>query len=145
MNTPQFDTRTSPVTVSQDPSRRTRMLATYRLMVDLRRGILSSMGTASPPSSRRSERRPVKMAVILVVEGQGVDESSLTVDLSPYGLRLQTAASLAPGQPVGVLLRGRSEGFIDARVVWVGKVETDQAGQAGLEFLRPLASKSLAA
>ena len=113
-------------------------------MVDLRRGILSSMGTASPPSSRRSERRPVRMAVLLIVEGVEVDQSALTVDVSPHGLRLQTAASLAPGQPVGVVLRGRSGGVVDARVVWVGKVETDQAGQAGLEFLRPLASKSLA-
>ena len=102
------------------------------------------MGTASFLFSRRSKRKPVKMAVVLFIEREDVDQSSLTLDLSEYGLRLQTAASLAPGQPVGVLLGDRSEGVIDARVVWVGKVETDQPGQAGLEFLRPLASKSLA-
>jgi len=84
------------------------------------------------------------MAVILVIEREETDQSSLTVDISEYGLRLQTTASLAPGQPVGVVLGDRPEGVIDARVVWVGKLETDQAGEAGLEFLRPLASKSLA-
>jgi hypothetical protein len=84
------------------------------------------------------------MAVILVIEGEEVDQSSLTVDLSQYGLRLQTAASLAPGQQVGLLPDDRSGSVIGARVVWVGKVETDQAGQAGLEFMRPLASTSLA-
>ena len=102
-----------------------------------------SMGTASFPFPRRSERHPFKMAVILVIEGEEVDQSSLAVDLSPYGLRLQTAASLAPGQQVGLLPADRSGGVIGARVVWVGKVETDQAGQAGLEFVRPLASKIL--
>jgi hypothetical protein len=113
-------------------------------MVDLRGGILSSMGTASFLFSRRSKRKPVKMAVILFIEREDVDQSSLTVDLSQYGLRLQTAASLAPGQQVGLLPDDRSGGVIGARVVWVGKVETDQAGQAGLEFLSPLASKGLA-
>lgn len=102
------------------------------------------MGTAFFPVPRRSERHPFKMAVILVIEGEEVDQSAFTVDLSQYGLRLQTAASLAPGQPVGLLPDDRSGGVIGARVVWVGKVETDQAGQAGLEFLRPLDSKSLA-
>jgi len=113
-------------------------------MVDLRGGILSSMGKASPPFPRRSERHPVKMAALLVIEGEEVDQSALTVDLSPHRLRLQTAASLAPGQQVGLLPGDQSEGVIGARVVWVGKVETDQAGQAGLEFLRPLASTRLA-
>jgi len=113
-------------------------------MVDLPGGILLSMGTASFPFPRRSERHPFKMAVILVIEGEEVDQLSLTVDLSQYGLRLQTAASVAPGQQVGLLPDDRSGGVIGARVVWVGKVETDQAGQAGLEFLSPLASKGLA-
>jgi len=84
------------------------------------------------------------MAVILFIEGEEIDPSALTVDLSQNGLRLQTDAALAPGQPVGVLLGDKSEGVINARVAWVGKVETDQAGQAGLEFLRPLASERLA-
>jgi hypothetical protein len=80
------------------------------------------------------------MAVILFIEGEEVDQSAATVDLSQYGLKLQTSAPLAPGQPVGVLLGDVSEGVISARVAWVGKVETDQAGHAGLEFLHPLAT-----
>ena len=83
------------------------------------------------------------MTVILVIEGEEVDQPSLTMDLSQYGLRLQTAAALAPGQQVGLLPHDRSEGVIGARVVWAGKLETDQVGQAGLEFLSPLASTSL--
>ena len=82
--------------------------------------------------------------MILFIEGEEIDQSALSVDLSQNGLRLQTDAALAPGQPVGVLLGDKSEGVINARVAWVGKVETDQAGQAGLEFLRPLASERLA-
>jgi hypothetical protein len=84
------------------------------------------------------------MAVLLVIEGEEVDQSALTVDVSPHGLRLQTGASLTPGLPVGVLLDEKTERVIEARVVWVGQIETDQAGQAGLEFLYPLASNSLA-
>ena len=104
------------------------------------------METAPPSLSRRAERYPVKMAVILVLEGEEADHSSLVVDFSPYGLRLQTAALLSPGQQVGLLSvpedkLGRA---IGARVIWVGKVATDQSGQAGLEFLRPLAKESLA-
>ena len=100
------------------------------------------MGTVSFRYSRRSERKLVKMAVVLVIENDEIDPSALTLDLSPFGLRLQTAAALVPGQPVGVLLGDKSQGVIDARIAWVGQVDTDQAGQAGLEFLRPLASES---
>jgi hypothetical protein len=98
------------------------------------------MDTSEYPQTQRSARKPVKMAVILYVEGEEVDHSAVSVDLSQHGLRLQTAASLAPGQPVGVLMDEQSQFVLDARVVWVGRVESDQSGQAGLEFLRPLAS-----
>jgi hypothetical protein len=82
------------------------------------------------------------MAVLLVIEGEEVDRSALTVDLSPHGLRLQTAAWLTPGQQVGLLPlpNDSSKDVIGACVVWVGKAETYQAGQAGLAFLRPLPS-----
>ena len=102
-----------------------------------------SMSTAFFRFPRRSERHPLEVAAILVIEGEEVDQSSLIVDLTPYGVRVQTAASLSPGQRVRLLRADRSGGVIDARVVWVGKLEADQAGQAGVEFLRPLASTSL--
>jgi hypothetical protein len=39
---------------------------------------------------------------------------------------------------VGLLLATEPDCFIKARVVWVGKVDSAQAGQAGFEFLNPL-------
>ncbi|MGA2609847.1 MAG: PilZ domain-containing protein [Terriglobia bacterium] len=87
---------------------------------------------------RRSERERVQMAVTLVIEGDEAEYLATTVDLSPHGLRLQSDATLVPGQPVGLLLATEPDCFIKARVVWVGKVDSAQAGQAGFEFLNPL-------
>jgi hypothetical protein len=39
---------------------------------------------------------------------------------------------------VGLLLAAEPDCFIKARVVWVGKADSAQAGQAGFEFLNPL-------
>jgi hypothetical protein len=39
---------------------------------------------------------------------------------------------------VGLLLAANAECFIKARVVWVGKSDSAQAGQAGFQFLNPL-------
>ena len=88
---------------------------------------------------RRSERKRVQMAVTLVIEGDEAEYLATTVDLSPYGLRLQSEVTLAPGQPVGLLLATEPDCFIKARVVWVGKDDSAQAGQAGFQFLNPLA------
>jgi len=87
---------------------------------------------------RRSERKRVQMAVTLVIEGDEAEYLATTVDLSPHGLRLQSDATLAPGQPVGLLLAAEPDCFIKARVVWIGKAESAHAGQAGFEFLNPL-------
>jgi hypothetical protein len=79
------------------------------------------------------------MAVTLVIEGDEAEYLATTVDLSPHGLRLQSDATLAPGQPVGLLLATEPDCFIKARVVWVGKADSAQAAdQAGFEFLNPL-------
>ena len=87
---------------------------------------------------RRSERKRVQMAVTLVIEGDEAEYLATTVDLSAYGLRLQSEATLAPGQPVGLLLATEPACFIRARVAWVGKADSAQAGQAGFQFLNPL-------
>jgi len=87
---------------------------------------------------RPSERKRVQIAVTLVIEGDRAEYLATTVDLSPYGLRLQSDATLAPGQPVGLLLATDPDCFVKARVVWVGKADSAQAGQAGFEFLNPL-------
>lgn len=87
---------------------------------------------------RRSERKPAQMAVTLLIEGDEAECLANTVDVSSYGLRLQSDATLAPGQPVGLLFPAIPDCYIKARIIWVGKAETDQAGQAGFEFLNPL-------
>ncbi len=91
------------------------------------------------PSVRRpAERKRVQMAVTVVIEGEQAEYVGTTVDVSPYGLRLQSDATLSPGQPVGLLLAANADFFIKARVVWVGKADSAQAGQAGFQFLNPL-------
>jgi len=87
---------------------------------------------------RRSERKRVQISVTLVIEGDEAEFHATTVDLSPHGSRLQSDATLAPGQPVGLLLATEPDCFIKARVVWVGKADSAQAGQAGFEFVNPL-------
>ena len=84
------------------------------------------------------------MAVVLYIESEDGGQSASTVDVSQHGLQIQTAAKLEPGQLVGVHLGDGSEGVISARVAWVGKVETKQAGRAGLELFRALTSRNLA-
>jgi len=84
---------------------------------------------------RRSERKPVQMAVTIVLESDEAEFLANSVDISPHGLRVQTDATLAPGQPVGLVLASDPECFIKARIVWIGKSDSDQAGQAGFEFM----------
>src|ERR1035441_7433916 len=88
--------------------------------------------------NRPAERKRVQMAVTLVIEGDEAEYLATTVDLSPHGLRLQSDVTLAPGQPVGLLLATEPACFIRARVAWVGQADSAQAGQAGFEFLNPL-------
>jgi hypothetical protein len=82
-------------------------------------------------------RKRVQIAVTLVIEGEEAEYLANTVDLSPYGLRLQSEATLAPGQAVGLLLATEPASFIKARVAWVGKADSAQAGQAGFQFMNP--------
>ncbi|MGA2986777.1 MAG: PilZ domain-containing protein [Terriglobia bacterium] len=89
-------------------------------------------------AKRRWERRRVQMAVTLVIEGDEAEYLSNTVDLSPQGLCLQSDATLALGQPVGLLLGTEPNCFIKARVAWVGKIGPDQPAHAGFEFLNTL-------
>jgi PilZ domain len=87
---------------------------------------------------RPAGRKPVQMAVTLVIESDEAEYLATTVDLSLHGLRLQSEATLAPGQPVGLLLATEPACFIRARVAWVGRTDSAQAGQAGFQFLDPL-------
>jgi len=89
---------------------------------------------------RRSERKPAQMVVTLVING---DEADHAVDVSPHGMRLHTNLPLALGQHVALLLGDRPNNAIRARVVWLGKADSAQAGEAGFEFLKPLGSPVL--
>ena len=91
--------------------------------------------------NRPAERKRGQMAVTLVIESDEAEYLATTVDLSPYGLRLQSAVRLSPGQPVGLLLPTEPACFINARVAWVGSADSAQAGQAGFEFSNPLTGR----
>ena len=107
--------------------------------VDYPRVCLYPEGMPEKPQSDRrpSERKRVQMAVILVFESDEAAHLATTVDLSSSGLRLQSDATLAPGQPVGLLLATDPPSFIKSRVVWVGQADSVEAGQAGFEFFNP--------
>ena len=92
----------------------------------------------TPSVKRPAERKRVQIAVTLMIDGEVAEYLGNTVDLSPYGLRLQSEATLAPGQPVGLLLATEPASFIKARVVRVGTADSAQAGQAGFQFMNPL-------
>ena len=83
---------------------------------------------------RRTERKQVRIGVTLVIEGDEARHLATSVDVSLHGLRLQSDAALAPGQLVGLLLATDPDCFINARVIWVGKADSAQAGEAGFEF-----------
>jgi len=98
------------------------------------------MPDASTAAPRRSPRKPAQIVVTLVIEGDEADYLANAVDLSQHGLRLETDVSLVPGQRVGLLLSEDPTYVIGARVVWLGKSDSEQAGEAGLEFAKPLAA-----
>jgi hypothetical protein len=89
---------------------------------------------------RPAERKRVQMAVTLVIESDEAEYLATTVDLSSYGMRLQSDATLAPGQPVGLLLATEPAYVIKARVAWVGRADSPLAGQAGFQFMNPLSA-----
>jgi PilZ domain-containing protein len=93
------------------------------------------MSQAPDGSQRRSERKPARIVVTLVIEGDEADHLANAVDMSEFGVRLQTDYSLTPGQRVGLLLSDNPDYVIGARVAWLGKADSEQAGEAGLEFI----------
>lgn len=98
------------------------------------------MPTQSNTATRRSERRPVKIAVILLVESDGkrVESEACTLDLSQHGLRLQAAIPLAQGQIVDIATSDGPEYAVRGRVIWTGALGSEHEGEVGFEFLSPL-------
>jgi hypothetical protein len=87
---------------------------------------------------RGVERRPVQIAVTVVLGGDWAEYRTTTVDFSDYGLRLESDLTLSLFQHVGLLLATRPDHVIEASVAWMGRSDSAQSAQVGLKFLKPL-------
>ena len=92
-------------------------------------------------AGRRSERKRVRMAIILFVESEdgSAGHEAFTIDLSEMGARVESGVTLSPGQVIAVT-PGEGAEPVPGRVVWVGQPASDMAGQAGLEYLTPVSA-----
>ena len=90
--------------------------------------------TFVPEARRRSARKPMPVVVTLFIDGDKADYGGKGLNMSLYGIRLQTDAPLALGQCVGLLIN-YSPITIAARVVWLHRTKFEREGEAGLEFL----------
>lgn len=97
-------------------------------------------GDTTTPT-RRSERHPVRMALVLLRDSDGPEnrEEAFTIDLSQHGCRVESSASLATGQLVHLMPVDTPGVAMAGRVVWVGEPSSELAGEAGIELLQPLA------
>lgn len=88
---------------------------------------------------RRSERKPVRKAIVLVVESEDpeVRHEGTTVDISAHGAKVEASAPLAPGQTLSLIQPDDPSRALRCLVVWAGDVGSDSDGQVGLEFLEP--------
>jgi PilZ domain len=89
---------------------------------------------------RRSERKPVRKAIVLMVDEDDLDalHAGMTVDISEHGARVEAEAALAPGQTLNLIQPEDPTRFLRCMVVWAGNVSSDGHDQVGLEFLDPL-------
>jgi PilZ domain len=101
---------------------------------------LFGMITDAYASPRRSERKPVRKAIVLMVEADGPEslQQGTTVDLSEFGARVEAETALAPGQTITLLQPDDPATAYRCMVVWSGDVGSDGHGQMGLEFLDTL-------
>ncbi len=96
------------------------------------------MSTSPFDSTRRSQRRRLSRAAILIFEN---DEdaptcSATTVDVSDHGARIQLQAVLTQGQVLEFKTEDSAQP-VRCRVVWAGDMSSDREAEAGLEFLTP--------
>ena len=93
---------------------------------------------------RRWDRVPVEMQVELFVGADILGREAQALDLSWNGARIRAdGAMLKPADPVDVVLVGANIWQRrTARVIWVERVDSQPIFQAGLSFLRPLASEA---
>ncbi|HMD83562.1 MAG TPA: PilZ domain-containing protein [Terriglobia bacterium] len=91
---------------------------------------------------RRSERRPIRLALVLLMdsdEGE-IRNEAFMLDMSQHGCRVEGVESIREGQLVRLLPLQSPQGAMAGRVVWVGEPASELAGEAGIEFLQPLPS-----
>ena len=98
--------------------------------------------TETNTQQRRSERHPIQLALVLLqITGEGeIRNEGVTVDISQHGCRIEGVASLSEGQLIQLLPWESPGAAIAGRVVWVGEPASKMAGEAGIEFLKPLSS-----
>ncbi len=91
---------------------------------------------------RRSERHPIRLALVLMMNSDegDVQNEAVTVDLSQHGCRIEGIATLSEGQVIRLIPWESAGPAISGRVVWVGEPASQLAGEAGIEFLQPLSS-----
>lgn len=100
------------------------------------------MDTSPSTATRRSERRPLRLALVLLMDAEEgeIRDEGYTIDVSQHGCRIEGAGSVSEGQLIRLLPWETSEGAVAGRVVWVGQPASNLAGEAGIEFLQPLPS-----
>ena len=74
----------------------------------------------------------IPVTIIGEVGGSRIHQDGTTIDISRGGARVQTAASLAPGQVIEIASLGSTK---RGRVVWVG--ESNSTHDVAIEFLEP--------
>lgn len=81
---------------------------------------------------RAEERFPERIPVALRVQSEHgeVEHGGTTIDISIFGLQVETHGKLEPGQMVHV------PKFGDCVVVWVRNLGPDKPCQAGLKMVR---------
>ena len=86
---------------------------------------------------RRSERKPVRRAIVLMVESEDREtlHKGTTIDMSEFGARVEAGTGLAPGQTLTLFQPDDPAGALRCMVVWSGDVSSDGHDQMGLEFL----------
>lgn len=91
---------------------------------------------------RRSERKPVRRAIVLMVEPDDPETllEGTTVDMSEHGARVEVEAPLAPGQTLSLIQPDDPAHSYRCLVVWAGDVGSDGHDQVGLEFLGSLSA-----
>jgi PilZ domain len=93
------------------------------------------MPTSPVPEGRRLKRIAARKRASLVInlERNPKRVPCLVVDVSERGFRLHGSFRLRRGQAVELILDEEPLSAMRCSVVWIGKPDSKQAGEAGLE------------